>query len=185
SAAVNDISPIRAQQRGLGLSAVEYPGSEESWDARPGEKLDPFAKARFRAITGGMCECGPCLKRELNLLAMAIQLRDNEAAPPPGGGALSEELIGQAIKETTMHEVGHTLGLRHNFKASTMLKNEDLHNKAITREKGLVGSVMDYNPVNLAPKGVQQGDFFTSTIGPYDYWVIEYAYRPLSGGTEG
>ncbi len=107
------------------------------------------------------------------------------AGPPAAGGILPEELIGQAIKETAMHEVGHTLGLRHNFKASTMLRNEDLHNTAITREKGLVGSIMDYNPINLAPKGVKQGDYFSSTIGPYDYWAIEYAYKPLDGGTEG
>ena len=44
---------------------------------------------------------------------------------------------------------------------------------------------MDYNPVNIAPKGVKQGDYFTTTIGPYDYWAIEYAYKPLDGGTEG
>src|SRR5205085_10238754 len=55
----------------------------------------------------------------------------------------------------------------------------------ITRKQGLVGSVMDYNPVNLAPKGAKQGDFFTSTIGPYDYWAIEYGYKPLTGGTDG
>src|SRR5207237_5724665 len=72
-----------------------------------------------------------------------------------------------------------------NFKASTMLKNEDLHNTAVTRQKGLGGSVMDYNPINLAPRGVKQGDYFSTTIGPYDYWAIEYAYKPLSGGTEG
>jgi hypothetical protein len=84
-----------------------------------------------------------------------------------------------------MHEVGHTLGLRHNFKASTMLKNEQLHDTAITRKQGLVGSVMDYSPINIAPKGVKQGDYFTTTIGPYDYWAIEYAYKPLTGGTEG
>jgi hypothetical protein len=83
-----------------------------------------------------------------------------------------------------MHEVGHTLGLRHNFKASTMLPNEQLHDTGITRKQGLVGSVMDYAPVNLAPKGVKQGDYFTTTLGPYDYWAIEYAYKPLSGNTE-
>jgi hypothetical protein len=185
SAAADDISPIRAAQRGLGLSVLEHPGDEHNWDNRPGLKLDPAAQARIRAITTGLCECGPCLKRELNLLATAILLRDTGSGPPPAGGILTEELIGQAIKETTMHEVGHTLGLRHNFKASTMLKNADLHNTAITRERGLVGSVMDYNPVNLAPRGVKQGDYFTTTLGPYDYWVIEYAYKPLGGGTEG
>src|SRR5262249_21468263 len=84
----------------------------------------------------------------------------------------------------TMHEVGHTLGLRHNFKASTMLKNEQLHDTSITRKKGLIGSVMDYAPANIAPKGVKQGDFFSTTIGPYDYWAIEDAYKPLPGGAE-
>ena len=38
---------------------------------------------------------------------------------------------------------------------------------------------MDYNPVNLAPQGTKQGDFFTSVIGPYDEWAIEYGYTPI------
>jgi hypothetical protein len=80
-----------------------------------------------------------------------------------------------------MHEVGHTLGLRHNFKGSTMLTAAQLQDKALTAAKGMVGSVMDYVPVNLAPKGAKQGEYFPTTIGPYDYWAIEYAYKPLSG----
>ena len=77
-----------------------------------------------------------------------------------------------------MHEVGHTLGLRHNFKASAMHPNDKLHDVALTRKVGLVGSVMDYSPVNIAPKGTKQGDYFTTVLGPYDYWAIEYAYTP-------
>ena len=80
-----------------------------------------------------------------------------------------------------MHEVGHSLGLRHNFKASTMLTQEQLNDTAITRSKGLVGSVMDYSPINIAPKGKKQGDYYSTTIGPYDYWAIEYAYKPVDG----
>jgi hypothetical protein len=41
--------------------------------------------------------------------------------------------------------------------------------------------VMDYNPIILAAKGEQQGDFVPVTLGPYDYWAIEYAYRPIDG----
>jgi hypothetical protein len=52
-------------------------------------------------------------------------------------------------------------------------------------QAGLGGSVMDYNPANLMPKRSTQGDYFSTTIGPYDMWAIEYAYKPLSGGTEG
>ena len=94
---------------------------------------------------------------------------------------LPEEFIGQAIKDIVMHEVGHSLGLRHNFKASTMLTADQLNDTAITHVKGLVGSVMDYSPINIAPKGKKQGDYYTTTIGPYDYWAIEYAYKPIDG----
>ena len=58
-----------------------------------------------------------------------------------GGDKVPEELIGQAIKFVVMHEVGHTLGLRHNFKSSTMLPNDKLHDTALTHKQGLVGSV--------------------------------------------
>jgi hypothetical protein len=54
-----------------------------------------------------------------------------------------------------------------------------------TRDTGLTGSVMDYAPANLMPKDMKQGDFYSTTIGPYDMWAIEYGYKPLSGGTEG
>jgi len=118
---------------------------------------------------------------ELSMADLALINREDAKA----GDKVSDELIQQAIKHVTMHEVGHTLGLRHNFKASTMLKNEQLHDTSITRKKGLIGSVMDYAPANIAPKGVKQGDFFSTTIGPYDYWAIEYAYKPLAGGPEG
>src|SRR5262249_22666252 len=75
----------------------------------------------------------------------------------------------------------HSLGLRHNFKASTMLRADQLNDTSITRSRGLVGSVMDYCPVNIAPKGTKQGDYYTTTLRPYDYWAIEYAYKPTMG----
>ena len=89
-----------------------------------------------------------------------------------------EKLTTQALKEVTMHEVGHTLGLRHNFKASTYRTLEELHDKNETNG-ALSASVMDYNPVNISPKDVKQGDYYSTTIGPYDYWAIEYGYKPL------
>ncbi|MEX0866445.1 MAG: zinc-dependent metalloprotease [Pirellulales bacterium] len=95
-----------------------------------------------------------------------------------------DKVVMQGLKEVAMHEVGHTLGLRHNFKASTMLPLEDLHNVEKTRETGLSASVMDYLPVNLAPKGQPQGDYFTQTIGPYDFWAIEYGYKPVASDEE-
>jgi len=98
---------------------------------------------------------------------------------------LKEKLIMQGMKEVTMHEVGHTLGLRHNFKASKMLSLKDVNDSTKTREHGMVGSVMDYNPSNIVSKEWKQGDYYPTTLGPYDYWAIEYGYKPLTGGTTG
>lgn len=91
------------------------------------------------------------------------------------------KLIVQGLKEVTMHEVGHTLGLRHNFKASTLYSLADANDVTKTSKTGLSSSVMDYNPVNLVPEGATQGDYFSTTIGPYDYWAIEYGYKSLPG----
>ena len=185
--ALEPASMIEAGRRGWGLPLPLQLGDPDSrgWnelrqaDAQTTDRKE--LEKRLLAIRHGMCQCGSHRKYELGMAAMALAARD--ILKP--GEKVPDELIGQAIKEVVMHEVGHTLGLRHNFKASSMLKNEDLHNTEITRKFGLGGSVMDYNPVNIAPKGVKQGDFFSTTIGPYDYWAIEYAYKPLSGGTEG
>lgn len=114
-------------------------------------------------------------------MALASRSGKSKESNKPENLKLPEELIGQAIKEVVMHEVGHSLGLRHNFKASAMLSYEQLNDPDLTRQKGMVGSVMDYNPLNIVRKGEQQGDYATTTIGPYDYWAIEYAYKPLSG----
>jgi Met-zincin len=93
------------------------------------------------------------------------------------------EYVNDFIVAVTMHEVGHTLGLRHNFKASNALPFDRLNDASLTGRSGLTGSVMDYIPVNLAPEGKPQGEYFQSTPGPYDYWAIEYAYRSLDAAS--
>jgi hypothetical protein len=180
--AMESPSLIRDGKRGVGLlddPLLQRQLALEGWNEKPRSATE-FHEMRLRALQSGYCQCCSQKKYEIGLAAMALAAR---GLMKPGD-KVPEELIGQAIKETVMHEVGHTLGLRHNFKASTMLKNEQLHDTNITRKQGLVGSVMDYNPVNLAPKGVKQGDYFTTTIGPYDYWAIEYAYKPVQGNQE-
>lgn len=174
-------SSMQSLKQGLGLGRV--PGDPASTLAGWGAPSSDSAQQRFihLAARHGLCQCTSHMRHELAMGAMTMAA----AGQMVPGDKVPDELLQQAIKETVMHEVGHTLGLRHNFKASTMLKNEQLHDTTITRKQGLVGSVMDYSPINLAPKGVKQGDYFTTTLGPYDYLAIEYAYRPLAGGTEG
>ncbi|WP_392533715.1 zinc-dependent metalloprotease [Nostoc sp. C117] len=94
-----------------------------------------------------------------------------------------KEYINQYLRLIIAHEVGHTLGLRHNFRGSTLLPPDEMNNTEITKTKGLTTSVMDYIPPNIAPQGTKQGDYFPSMVGPYDEWAIKYGYIPIQTST--
>jgi len=66
--------------------------------------------------------------------------------------------------------------LRHNFHASTAYNEVQLADKTFTETHGLGGSIMEYLPWNLALSGKPQGAYQMTTLGPYDYWAIEYGY---------
>jgi hypothetical protein len=95
-----------------------------------------------------------------------------------------ERFVQDVLRDVTMHEVGHTLGLRHNFRASTVYTPAQLADKSFTEKNGIAGSVMDYTPPNLALKGEKQGAYNMLVLGPYDYWAIEYAYKPIAAEDE-
>ena len=87
-----------------------------------------------------------------------------------------ERFVHDGIVDLVLHEVGHTLGLRHNFKASSIYTVEQLSDPNFTKLHGVTGSVMDYNASSLMDGG---HTFFQTHPGPYDYWAIEYAYSEL------
>mgnify|MGYP002276960521 CR=1 FL=1 len=97
------------------------------------------------------------------------------------GGASEVEVneyIRSSLHYLLLHEVGHTLGLNHNMKASQSRPMSELNDAALTSRDGLYGSVMDYPDVNLAPRGTPQGEYFMTTVGAYDRWAIEFGYSP-------
>ena len=102
-------------------------------------------------------------------------------------GPEAEAFVNAYMKDVTMHEVGHTLGLRHNFRSSRVYTDAQLSDPAFTAANGISGSVMEYAPINLSAAGTpreQRGTLFNSTLGPYDYWAIEYAYKPIAPAQE-
>ena len=125
----------------------------------------------------GYCDYAQGLQHEAALGWNVLQARG--ALDP----ASEEKYINDFIVHVTLHEVGHTLGLRHNFKASNLYPFDRLQDAALTSRTGLTGSVMDYIPVNLAPEGKPQGQYWQTNVGPYDRWAIEYAYRPIASDT--
>ena len=96
----------------------------------------------------------------------------------------AEAFVQGYLKLVVMHEVGHALGLKHNFKASTVYSAAQLRNPAFTEANGVTSSVMDYNAINLSLPGETRAALYDRTIGPYDDWAIEFAYRPLDPKTE-
>jgi predicted Zn-dependent protease len=100
------------------------------------------------------------------------------------GKKIPERFIGEAVRETVIHEVGHTLGLRHNFKASNWLSLEEIKRRRDNTDEPTCASVMDYNALLFfegdEPDTVRH--FVTPTIGPWDYWVIEYGYAESGKG---
>jgi hypothetical protein len=113
------------------------------------------------------CEAGHNMHNEMLLGAETLR----------ASGASEIEitkLINQSLHYLVLHEMGHTLGLQHNMKASQLLSPAQLKDKNITANS-LIGSVMDYPAINLNGD-VNAVDYCQTAPGPYDMWAIEYGY---------
>ncbi|WP_367848721.1 zinc-dependent metalloprotease [Rhodoferax sp. WC2427] len=120
-------------------------------------------------------------------LAYAMDLLSTQGDMAPDSPQ-AEQFVRDYITSLTVHEVGHTLGLRHNFRASRLFTQAQLADPAFTQAQGLSGSVMDYLPINLpigpGLPGQPRPVAVQTTLGPYDYWAIDYAYRPIAPAAE-
>ncbi|MCM1372008.1 MAG: zinc-dependent metalloprotease [Bacteroides sp.] len=92
-----------------------------------------------------------------------------------------EELMGNLIRFVSSHEVGHSLGLRHNFGSSAMVPTDSLRSKAFVDKYGHTPSIMDYARFNYVAQpedGIDRKGIFPR-IGDYDRWAIEWGYRAM------
>jgi hypothetical protein len=90
----------------------------------------------------------------------------------------SDELMGDLIRFVSSHEVGHTLGLRHNFGSSSTVPVEKLRDKAWVEANGHTPSIMDYARFNYVaqPEDKIGKAGLYPRIGDYDKWAIEWGY---------
>ncbi|MFC2096917.1 zinc-dependent metalloprotease [Bacteroidota bacterium] len=93
---------------------------------------------------------------------------------------LPDKLMGECLRYVIAHEVGHTLGMRHNFKATYYYDVEKYRDPEFTKKYGLEASIMDYGRFNYI---AQPGDGASTIpcIAPYDYFAIDWAYREFKG----
>jgi hypothetical protein len=133
-------------------------------------RADPNGRGRR------LCTYAEGLARQATLLRASLAA----AGVIKPGTPVPREYIGEALKELVMHEVGHTLGLRHNFRGTATIPSRKLGDRAFTAVYGTSGSVMDYNPPAIALDRSKQGDYYSKTIGTYDRWAIRYGYADVA-----
>ena len=134
---------------------------------------------RVRSADGEVCEHASDAAQELHYALDLLEARGLELDSPE-----ADALAKAYLKDVIMHEVGHTIGLRHNFRASTIYDLKKIQDPNFTKQNGVASSVMDYNPYNISPKGEKQGEYVMSTLGAYDYWAVEFGYKQFAAGQE-
>lgn len=116
-------------------------------------------------------------------LAGQASLAWNELQAVAGPNVNREEYVKMFLSDCVAHEMGHCLGLRHNFAGSTNLTTAQLSDDSLTSTQGNSASVMDYTPPNVQAILKGKGNFYQTTIGEYDKWAIRYGYESFGGKT--
>lgn len=145
------------------------------------------ASAKENAMGPSVCDprSGEILEADImwwhNVLSMLqqwITLQTGAINPAARGIVLPDSLMGDAIRFVACHEVGHSLGLRHNMMGSWAFPTDSLRSKTFTdKMNSTASSIMDYARYNYVAQPGDGVKALSPHIGPYDMFAIEYGYR--------
>ncbi len=161
--------PLGATLHGHGQSFI---GSDNEYEGLMGRLTQK----------NGLCMAPNCKTLGLAQMEMSLAIEGADTLGIPADGqvldGIPESFIGPLLIDLVAHEAGHTLGLRHNFKASSIYTYEEINSPEVKGKKPFTGSVMDYTPINIVvgDDPAKKGDISMTEVGPYDKWAIEYGY---------
>ncbi len=115
----------------------------------------------------------------MNLLNNWYTVQTGAADPRSRKRKFDDDLMGQLVRFVASHEVGHTLGMRHNFGSSHATPVEKLRDKNYLEKVSHTASIMDYARFNYVAQPEDGVTNFFPGIGTYDRWAIEWAYKPI------
>jgi hypothetical protein len=115
----------------------------------------------------------------MNLLRNWFFIQTAAVNPDARSVKFDDEVMGRLIRFVSAHEVGHTLGLPHNFASSVAYPVEKLRDAAFTKEFGTAPSIMDYARFNYIAQPEDKGVSLMPDVGPYDKYAIMWGYKPI------
>jgi hypothetical protein len=115
----------------------------------------------------------------MSLLKKWYTIQGSAVDPRARKPEFDDELMGQLIRFVSAHEVGHTLGLRHNFGSSYATPVEKLRDKEFLSKYGHTASIMDYARFNYVAQPEDGITDLFPKVGTYDKWAIEWGYKPI------
>lgn len=136
------------------------------------DELPQFAATPNSKGYAHTCNAGEHLQHQMMLGSTLLQAQ----------GATSVEvgdMLEDGLRYLIIHEIGHTLGLTHNMRATSTIPFDSL-----PEARTVSGSIMDYPALNIAADGETQGAYSLETPGPYDIWAIAYGYTPSDSDAE-